>query len=153
MKDPSRLQFLKDALARLRDEDRPPERLVQAAIGLRGRESFVEIFRLRAAASPSLAGGFSCISQSGMLRLDFLAERNSGNPPQRGQILLCVLVDREGTFEKSAAKIFISTESGERLLAESIVRDSKLLANIEMTDVDLTRIDAIRIVFCPPSAK
>lgn len=88
-----------------------------------------------------------------MLRLDFLAERNSGNPPQRGQILLCVLVDREGTFEKSAAKIFISTESGERLLAESIVRDSKLLANIETADVDLTRIDAIRIVFCPPPSK
>jgi len=152
MKTPTRLQALKGALARLRDEEQPPGHLVEAAIALHGREN-TDIFRLRAAASESLQEGFACTSQSGLLTLEIFVARDAGDQPARGQVLLTVHADHRAAFEGRAARIFVKTEEGERVLADAVIREGELLANIELAGLDLNRRDAINVVFGPAAAK
>ncbi len=148
MTDPTRLQALKGALARLRDELQPPEQLVQAAIALHGRAPAAEVFRLRAAASDSLDNGLSCTSHSGLLTLDIFVARESGEPT-RGQVLLGIHSDHRAAFEGRAVRIFVRTEDGERVLADSVIRDGEMLADIDLAELDLARRDAINVVFGP----
>lgn len=149
----TRLQALRGALARLRDEERPPQHLVEAAIALHGRAPAADVFRLRAAASESLREGLACTSQSGLLTLEIFVARGSGEPPSRGQVLLSIHSDHRAAFEGRAARIFVKTDEGERVLADSVIRDGELLADIELAGLDLARRDAINVVFGPVALK
>ncbi|TPN37996.1 hypothetical protein FKO01_07165 [Mesorhizobium sp. B2-3-3] len=152
MTDP-RLQALKGALARLRDEQQPPEHLVQAAIALHDRAPAADIFHLRAAASESLREGLACTSQSGLLTLEIFVARGSGEPPTRGQVLLSIHSDHRAAFEARTALIFVRTDDGERVLADSVIRNGEMLADIDLAGLDLARRDAINVVFGPVARK
>lgn len=143
MKTVTRLQALQGALARLREEEQPPEHLVQAAIALHSH-AFADVFRLRAAASQPISEGLACTSQSGLLTLEIFRARED---LAHGQVLLTVHSDHRAAVEGRTARIFVKTEDGERVLAESVVRDGKLLADIDLTGLDPIRRDAINVVF------
>jgi hypothetical protein len=153
MTKPTRLQALRAALARLRDEEQPPEHLVQAAIALHRQKPAAEVFRLRAAASESLWDGLALKSQSGLLDLDVFRARKSAETTPRRQFLLRVHPDHRAAFEGLATRIFARTDQGDRLLVDSIIRDGALMADVDLTGFDPAHCSAIVFVFEPADSK
>jgi len=151
MQKPNRLETLRHALATLRDEAEPPAHLMAAAIALHGAaRPSAEVFVLRAAASVEAHQGLVCTSQSGLWTLEiFVGQSAEDQAAGRGQVLLGVHPDHRPTYEGLSARIFITTTEGERVLAEAVVRDGELCADIDLTGLDLHRRDAVNVVFGP----
>ena len=144
----NRLETLRHALQTLRDEAEPPAHLVSAAIALHGQETLVERFSLLAASSEKNDQSLLCVSQSGLWTLEiFVGKTPEGHTAERGQVLLTVHPDHRATYEGRQARIFVDTPQGERVLAEAIVRDGELFADISLTGLDLHRRDAVNVVF------
>lgn len=162
MSEPNRLDILRHALATLRDEAEPPAHLVAAALALHGAALAppAELFALRAAASPEEHQALVCTSRSGLWTLEiFVGQSPEDQAAGRGQLLLGVHPDHRPTYEGRTARIFIASDDGkgegggkgggERVLAEAVVRNGELYADIMLTGLDLHRRDAVNVVFGP----
>jgi hypothetical protein len=151
MRKTNRLETLRHALATLRDEAEPPAHLVAAAIALHGSAlPSAEVFVLRAAASVEDHQGLVCASQSGLWTLrTFVGESAEDRAAGRGQVLLRVHPDHSPSYEGRTARIYVTTPEGERVLAEAVVRDGEVYADIILTGLDLYRRDAVNVVFGP----
>jgi len=158
MSEPNRLDILRHALATLRDEAEPPAHLVAAALALHGAALAppAELFALRAAASPEEHQALVCTSRSGLWTLEiFVGQSPEDQAAGRGQLLLGVHPDHRPTYEGRTARIFIASDKGgdedegERVLAEAVVRNGELYADIMLTGLDLHRRDAVNVVFGP----
>jgi hypothetical protein len=148
MPKPSRLETLRRALQTVRDESEPPAHLVAAAIALYGQDTLAERFSLLAAASEKGDQSLLCISQSGLWTLEiFVGQAPEGRPAERGQILLSVHPDHRPTYEGRRGRIFVHTAAGERVLAEAVVRDGEIFADISLAGLDLHQRDAVNVVF------
>ena len=145
----TRLETLRHALAILRDEAEPPAHLVAAAIALHRPQS--DIFLLRAAASREDHQSLVCTSQSGLWTLRTLVG-TSDEDRAAGQVLLTVHPSHSASYDGRIARIFVTTEDGERVLAEAEVRDGEVYADIILTGLDLFRRDAVNVVFGPVPA-
>lgn len=152
MTSPTRLQALRAALARLREEDRPPKHLVDAAIALHRRPIVTDVFRLRAAASGE-PQDLLCRSQSGLFTIQTFTPRNDEGESALGQILLTVDPEHRAAYEGRVVRISVRTEEGERVIAEAEVHDGELLADFDRAGLDLTRRDAINVTFDMPEPK
>ncbi|HLQ90880.1 MAG TPA: hypothetical protein VK148_12675 [Xanthobacteraceae bacterium] len=144
---PNRLEALRRALQTVRDED-PPAHLVAGAIALHGLDTLAERFSLLAASSEKNDQSLLCVSQSGLWTLEiFVGKAPEGQPAERGQVLLSVHPDHRATYEGRQARIFVHAQDGERVLAEAIVRDGELFADVSLAGLDLHRRDAVNVVF------
>jgi hypothetical protein len=149
---PNRLETLRRALQTLRDESGPPARLVAAAIALHGQDTLAERFSLLAASSGKNDQSLLCVSHSGLWTLEiFVGKTPAGQPAERGQVLLSVHPDHRGTYEGRRARVFVHTTEGERVLAEAIVRNGELFADISLAGLDLHQRDAVNVVFSTES--
>lgn len=109
-----------------------------------------QTFRLRAAASANQDQAILCKSDSGIWTLEvFVARRDDGG--ENASLLLSVDPDYRVTYEGLRAKVFVTVEGGERVLAEADVRDGELYAGISLDGLDLYTRDAISVVFAPAS--
>jgi hypothetical protein len=148
MSKPSRLETLRRALEIARDEISPPAHLVDAAIALHESAPPIERFELLAAASQKAHQGLLCTSQSGLWTLEvFVGQSAEDRTADRGQVLLSVHPDHRATYEGRMARIFVLTPEGERVLAEAIVRDGELCADIALAGLDLHLRDAVNVLF------
>jgi hypothetical protein len=121
---------------------------VEAAIALHGAVPLHERFSLLAAASLSEHGGLLCVSQSGLWTIQiFVGESAEDRAADRGQILLSVHPDHKPTYEGRHARIFVTLPQGERVLAEAVVQDGELFADITLKGLDLHLRDAVNVVF------
>jgi hypothetical protein len=147
----NRLETLRRALQTLRNDDEPPAHLVATAIALHGQ--FAERFSLLAASSEKNDQSLLCVSKSGIWTLEiFVGKMPEGQPAEHGQVLLSVHPDHRATYEGRQARIFVHTQDGERVLAEAVVRDGELFADISLIGIDLHRRDAVNVVFSTEAA-
>jgi hypothetical protein len=149
---PNRLETLRRALQTVRDESEPPAHLVAGAIALHGQarapDTLAERFSLLAASSEKNDQSLLCVSHSGLWTLEiFVGKAPEGQPAERGQVLLSVHPDHRATYEGRQARIFVHAQDGERVLAEAIVRDGELFADVSLAGLDLHRRDAVNVVF------
>jgi len=148
MRKPNRLEMLRRALETVRDETEPPNHLVAAAMALHGQDTLAERFFLLAAASERNDQSLLCVSQSGLWTLEIFVNKSpEGQSTDRGQVLLSVHPDHRATYEGRRARIFVHEAEGERVLAEAVVRDGELFADISLAGLDLHRRDAVNVVF------
>ena len=144
----SRLEILRRALTQVRAESQPPAHLVAAAIALHRAPMPVERFFLLAAASADAHQGLLCTSQSGLWTLEIFAGKSPKDlEAQRGQVLLSVHPDHHATYEGRTARVFVTTPEGERVLAEAVVHEGELCADISLAGLDLLKRDAVNVVF------
>jgi hypothetical protein len=148
MRKPNRLETLRRTLQTVRDEREPPAHLVASAIALQGKKTPAERFFLLAAASEKSDQGLLCVSQSGLWTLEiFVGKAAPGQPTEHAQVLLSVHPDHRATYEGRRARIFVHADEGERVLAEAIVRDGELFADVSLAGLDLHQRDAVNVVF------
>ena len=150
MRIPTRLETLRRALQQVRDEGEPPARLVADAIALQQAALPVERFQLLAAAGKEAHQALLCSSQSGLWTLEiFVGKSPEDQAAERGQVLLSVHPDHRATYEGRMARVFVVTPDGERVLAEAMVQDGELCADISLAGLDLPKRDAVSVVFGP----
>lgn len=148
MPKPSRLDILRRALSQVCAEGLPPAHLVAAATALHAAPLPKENFFLLAAASAEAHQGLHCTSQSGLWTLEiFVGKSPRDQADERGKVLLSVHPDHHATYEGRMARVFVTTPEGERVLAEAVVREGELCADISLAGLDLLKRDAVSVVF------
>jgi len=115
-----------------------------------GAVALAESFELLAAASESGSHAILCCSQSGLWTLEVFDGRSERDQKSgRGYLLLTVHPDHSATYEGRAARVFVKFENEERVLAEEVVRNGEIYAEITLTGLDLRTKDAVNVVFGP----
>ena len=150
MSKPSRLEELRRALMRLRDEETPPEHLVMNAIALHDAVPSPVVLHLLAAAGGDETPCFKVFSPSGHWELGiYRGVSDEDSSAQRGFLLLRVNPEFRQSYEGRIVRIFVSTTDDERVLAEGEIRDGELYVDISFAGLDLERRDAVNVVFKP----
>jgi hypothetical protein len=150
MSKQTRLQELRQALMRLRDEETPPEHLVANAIALHDAVRSPVVLHLLAAAGGDERPCFKVFSPSGHWELGiYRGMSDDDQAAQRGFLLLRVNPEFREGYEGRIARIFVSTAENERVLAEDEIRDGELYVDISFAGLDLERRDAVNVVFKP----
>jgi hypothetical protein len=107
-----------------------------------------QTFRLRAAASARPDQAVLCKSDSGIWMLEVFVARHSEEGAS-ASLLLSVDPDYRASYEGLRAKVFVTVEGVERILAEADVRNGELYSGISLEGLDLYARDAISVVFAP----
>lgn len=150
MSKPNRLEELRQALMRLRDEETVPEHLVMNAIALHDSVPSPVVLHLLAAASGSETPCFKVFSPSGHWELGiYHGVSDDDKAAQRGFLLLRVNPEFRESYEGRIVRIFVSTADDERVLAEDQIKDGELYVDISFAGLDLERRDAVNVVFKP----
>jgi hypothetical protein len=145
-----RLQELRQALIRLREEETPPERLVVNAIALHDSVPSPVVLHLLAAAGGDETPCFKVFSPSGHWELGiYRGMSDEDRAAQCGFLLLRVNPEFRENYEGRIARIFVSTANDERVLAEEEIRDGELYVDISFAGLDLERRDAVNVIFKP----
>jgi hypothetical protein len=152
MSKPTRLQQLRRALMRLRDEETPPGHLVASAIALHDAVPSPVVLHLLAAAGGDETPSFKVFSPSGHWELGiYRGVSEDDSAAQRGFLLLRVNPEFRESYEGRIVRIFVSTADEERVLAQGEIRDGELYVDISFAGLDLERRDAVNVVFKPRS--
>jgi hypothetical protein len=150
MSKSTRLQDLRQALMRLRDEEAPPEHLVANAIALHDAVPSPVVLHLLAAAGGDETPCFKVFSPSGHWELGiYRGLSDDDKAAQRGFLLLRVNPEFRESYEGRIARIFVATAEDERVLAEGEIRDGELYVDVSFAGLDLERRDAVNVVFKP----
>ena len=110
----------------------------------------VETFQRLAAASPIDHQAILCRSQSGLWTLEvFVDKTGQEGRAESGSLLLAVHPDHRETYEGRTARVFVTLDGEERVLAEATIRNGELFAAVSLVGLDLWSRDAISVVFGP----
>ena len=112
-----------------------------------------EAFQLLAAASASDDQAIVCHSATGLWTLQTFpgmsaADRAAG----RGTLLVTVDPEHAASYEGLKLRAFVVVDGAERVLAEDIVRDGSVFAEISLAGLDLRNRDPVSVVFSAPDA-
>jgi hypothetical protein len=147
----TRLQSLREALARLRDEETPLAHLVAAAIALHDAAPEPVVLPLLAAAGGDGGPCFRLCGPAGHWEIGIYRGISAEDQAAgRGFLLLRVSPEVLATYEGRVARIYVAAPElpeGERVLAEAAIEDGELYADISFAGLDLERRDAINVVF------
>jgi hypothetical protein len=110
-----------------------------------------ETFQLLAAASASDDQAIVCRSATGLWTLQTFpgmsaADRAAG----RGTLLVTVNPEHAASYEGLKLRAFVVVDGQERVLAEDIVRDGSVFAEISLAGLDLRNRDPVSVVFSAP---
>ncbi len=107
-----------------------------------------ETFRLLAAASGSEDQAIVCHSTTGLWTLQTFpglsaADRAAG----RASLLVTVNAEHAASYEGLKLRAFVTVGGQERVLAEDIVRDGSVFAEISLAGLDLRNRDPVSVIF------
>ncbi len=149
--------LLQTALSNVARDDLPESRVVpmrlRSASGKHAEYSEPRFqpsdsFLLLAAAGASDSKAILCHSQSGLWTLEvFVGQSPRDRELERGYLLLSVQADHRATYEGRMARIFVKDGDSERILAEDIVHDGELYAEISLKGLQLRTRDAVNVIF------
>jgi len=105
-------------------------------------------FQLLAAASGGAHQAILCRSQSGIWTLEIFVGTSEADASEgRGYLLLTVHPDHRTTYEGLTARVFVTLDNDERVLAEATIRDGEVYADVSLRGLDLWTRDAVNVVF------
>jgi hypothetical protein len=112
-----------------------------------------ETFQLLAAASTAEDQAIVCRSATGLWTLQTFpgmsaADRAAG----RGTLLVTVNPEHAASYEGLKLRAFVMIGGAERVLAEDIVRDGSVFAEISLAGLDLRNRDPVSVVFAAADA-
>jgi len=108
----------------------------------------VDSFQLLAAASGTEHQAILCRSQSGLWTLEiFVGTSELDASEGRGYLLLTVHPDHRASYEGLTARVFVTIDGEERVLAEATIRDGEVYADVSLRGLDLWTRDAVNVVF------
>lgn len=109
-----------------------------------------ETFLLLAASTARADRALLCQSQSGLWTIEvFTGQSEADRAAARGYLLLAVHRDHGATYNGRIAKIFVTMNGVERVLAETAIKDGQLHAEVLLSGLDLHTRDAINVTFGP----
>jgi hypothetical protein len=113
-----------------------------------------ETFQLLAAASATEDQAIVCHSATGLWTLQtFPGMSAADRAASRGTLLVTVNPEHAASYEGLKLRAFVVVDGAERVLAEDIVRDGSVFAEISLAGLDLRNRDPVSVVFSAPDAE